>query len=582
VLKEAIYHRPKNEYAYAYNNRTLHIRLRTKRNDVRRVQAIYGDPYLWDEGVWKYEKKSMTLLGHDELFDYWQVEVAPAFRRLRYGFEVSDGKDTLYYTERGFFHEAPENTSFYFCFPFLNGVDVFQAPGWVKDTVWYQIFPERFANGNPENDPDTALPWDSAAPEPTSFFGGDLQGVIDHLGYLQSLGITGIYFTPLFHAVSNHKYDTIDYFKIDPQFGDEDTFHQLIKECHQRGIRVMLDAVFNHCGFYFEPFQDVLKNGIHSKYKDWFHIREFPVQTTPEPNYDAFAFTPFMPKFNTENSEVKDYLLKVARYWVEKFDIDGWRLDVANEVDHAFWRSFRQTVKSIKPDLYILGEIWHDALPWLQGEQFDAVMNYPLTQAALNFIASQKLDSEGFQNNLSKVLFSYPKPVNDVAFNLLGSHDTERVLTACGGNIALVKLLFALQMTVPGSPCIYYGDEIGMEGENDPGCRGCMKWSPEEQNQDILATVKKLIQLRKTHPELTGSGEMEFIPCDNKRDVVIYARKGKDSSIYIIINRSKRAVSVTTPQALLQGEVCDLWTDNNMTLTKKLKLSGESFMILKK
>ncbi len=178
--------------------------------------------------------------------------------------------------------------------------------------------------------------------------------------------------------------------EIDPQFGDKETFKKLVDACHQRGIRVMLDAVFNHSGLYFGPFQDVLKNQEKSKYTDWFHLHEFPVKDVYPPNYDTFGYVESMPKLNTENPEVRSYFLDVASYWIEEFDIDGWRLDVANEVDHSFWKAFRKRVKSIKPDLYILGEIWHDALPWLEGDQFDAVMNYPLTLAGLDYIAKEK------------------------------------------------------------------------------------------------------------------------------------------------------------------------------------------------
>ncbi|EGL82787.1 alpha amylase catalytic region [Caldalkalibacillus thermarum TA2.A1] len=233
-----------------------------------------------------------------------------------------------------------------------------------------------------------------------NFFGGDLQGVIDHIDHLTELGVNAIYFTPIFEAYSNHKYDTIDYLQVDKHFGNNELLKTLVDVCHQNGIRVMLDAVFNHAGYYFPPFQDVLKHQEKSKYKDWFHLREFPIQTEPRPNYDTFAFTPFMPKFNTENPEVKEYLLNVAKYWIEEVGIDGWRLDVANEVDHAFWREFLKVVKQAKPDAYILGEIWHNALPWLQGDQFDAVMNYPVTNAALDFFCKGETDAEQFMSRI--------------------------------------------------------------------------------------------------------------------------------------------------------------------------------------
>ena len=214
--------------------------------------------------------------------------------------------------------------------------------------------------------------------------------------------------------------------EIDPQFGTKETFKALVEECHKHGIKVMLDAVFNHSGYFFEKFQDVLENGEKSAYKEWFHIHEFPIITEPLPNYDTFAFTPYMPKLNTAHPDVKEYLLEVGRYWVREFNIDGWRLDVANEVDHNFWREFRTEIKTLNPEVYILGEIWHDALPWLQGDQFDAVMSYPVTNALLSYFANDSIKASEFMKQITESLHSYSMNVNEAAFHLLDSHDTPK------------------------------------------------------------------------------------------------------------------------------------------------------------
>ncbi|WP_062352112.1 glycoside hydrolase family 13 protein [Bacillus kwashiorkori] len=548
MFKEAIYHRPKNEFAYGYDRETMHITIRTKKDDIESVKLIYGDPYEFENKTWITKKELMKKSGSDNLFDYWFLAVKPAFRRLRYGFELSDGNETIVYTEKGFFTNAPlDDTAYYFCFPYLNPADIFEAPQWVKNTVWYQIFPERFANGNKENDPENTLPWGSSMPTPTNFFGGDFEGVIEHLDYLVDLGINGLYFTPIFKAYSNHKYDTIDYFEIDPQFGDKETFKKLVNECHKRGIRVMLDAVFNHSGYYFPQFQDVLKNGANSKYKDWFHIREFPLQTEPLPNYDTFAFTPNMPKLNTENAEVKEYLLEVGRYWVREFDIDGWRLDVANEVDHEFWREFRKAVHSVKKDVYILGEIWHDSMPWLQGDEFDAVMNYPFTYGTLEFFAKDTLKAKEFSEMIQHVLCSYPRNVNEVAFNLLGSHDTPRIQNIAHFHEGKIRLMFAFQLSFIGTPCIYYGDEIGMTGEQDPGCRKCMEWNPEKQNQSLRDDVKKLISLRKTYAVFGSEAEMRFLEANDETNHVVIAKETDNEILYIVMNNSNKNIDITIP-----------------------------------
>ncbi|MET1030909.1 alpha amylase N-terminal ig-like domain-containing protein, partial [Domibacillus tundrae] len=217
MLKEAIYHRPKNNFAYAYDEKTIHILLKSKKKDLDQVELVYGDPYIWKDGAWQYTTKEMKLSGSDELFDYWFAAVEPDFRRLRYGFTCKDQTESIIYTERGFYKDVPKDSGFFFAFPFLHAIDTFKPPEWVKETVWYQIFPERFADGEPRLNPDGTKPW-GTSPDRTSFFGGDFQGILKRLDYLQKLGVNGIYFTPVFQAETNHKYDTTNYLAVDPQF----------------------------------------------------------------------------------------------------------------------------------------------------------------------------------------------------------------------------------------------------------------------------------------------------------------------------------------------------------------------------
>jgi cyclomaltodextrinase / maltogenic alpha-amylase / neopullulanase len=581
---EAIYHRPKDNYAYACTKDDLHIRIRTKKNDVTRVTLLFGDPYQWEDGKWTYKSTPMTLTGTDSLFDYWIAEITPEFKRLRYGFVLNDDTTETFFGEKGFSQEPSSDVADYFCFPFLNTADVFLAPQWVKNTIWYQIFPERFANGDSSNDPDGSLAWGSNKPTPNNFFGGDLEGVIENISYLKDLGVNGIYFTPIFKAFSNHKYDTIDYLELDPAFGDKETFKRLIKTCHDHDIKVMLDAVFNHSGFYFPPFQDVVEHGQNSKYKDWFHIHDFPLKTEPAPNYDTFAFTPFMPKLNTENNEVKEYLLNVARYWVEEFDIDGWRLDVANEIDHQFWREFRQVVKTIKPDLYILGEIWHDSMPWLRGDQFDAVMNYPFTTNLLNLFAKQSISSKQFVENMTNVLHMYPKNINDTAFNLVGSHDTPRVLNECNQDENRARLIFTFLLTFIGTPCIYYGDEIGMSGGQDPGCRKCMEWDVEKQNRDLFTHIQTLISIRKKEPLLANEGTLSFLPPELHSNCIAFTKSDGKQTILVLLNSSEQDINYTLPFDLKGKTIKNLFTSKEFAADIDeidVKLKPLDFTILK-
>lgn len=534
---QAVYHRPKGNFAYAYDKDTLHIRLRTAKQDVDEVNIIYGDKYDWPAE--RYEK-SMRRIYSDHLFDYWQADVVPPYGRLCYMFELKSGGHSYWYTEYGFHAGPVSGTNVMFQYPYINRGDIFNTPEWVKDAIFYQIFPERFANGDAGNDPAGVEPWGSK-PTSSSFFGGDLKGIIHHLDHLTGLGINAIYLTPIFEAPSNHKYDTKDYMRVDPHFGDSDTLKELVSRCHEKGIRVILDAVFNHCGFDFPPFQDVMEKGPKSKYWDWFYIHGYPIETHPRPNYECFAFEYRMPKLNTQNPEVKDYLLRVAEFWTRELDIDGWRLDVANEVDHSFWRDFRRLIKSIKPDAYILGEVWHDAGPWLQGDQFDAVMNYPFAQAVIDFFCKRTIDAERFVNTLNMWRFRYPEQANQVLLNIVDSHDTPRLLTICRGDRKLFKLVVLFQMTYVGVPCVYYGDEIGMMGENDPDCRRTMIWEEGKQDRELLEFYKRCIGLRKNHVALRR-GECSFLYARDSQ--LVMQRSADREKVVVAFNVSDRPFEI--------------------------------------
>lgn len=558
MLLEAVYHRPKQNWAVAYDSRTIQLRIRVKKNDVAEIYAWTGDKYAWEQTS---ELISMYKFISDEMFDYWECAVQPPFRRLKYGFLLQQGKEKIWMTENGFTATRPKVLEGLFEFPFINPVDVFAPPAWVKNAVFYQIFPERFANGDPSNDPESVLPWGDK-PNRYSSFGGDLQGIIDHLDHLTELGINALYLTPVFKATTNHKYDTEDYMQVDPHFGDNETLKKLVKSCHERGIRILLDAVFNHAGRTFAPFVDVLENGEASRFKDWFHVRQFPIVLEGLlPGYDTFAFEPLMPKLNTEHPEVKQYLLEVAEYWIREVGIDGWRLDVANEVDHQFWREFRKVVKTANPDAYILGEIWHESSAWLQGDQFDAVMNYPCTEAVLDFFARGAIDAEQFAHAIGKQLSRYPLQASEVAFNILDSHDTPRFLTQCGGNTRKLMLAALFQFTFMGTPCIYYGDEIGMAGDGDPDSRRCMEWERSRQNRDLFAYYQHLIRIRLEQPALRA-GTIRIHEAAPSGTLLAFERRLAEDTIVVLLNNDSTIQSLRVPvgakdwQDLFTGTLC--------------------------
>ncbi len=576
---ESILHQPYGSYAFPVDHHTLRIRLRVKKNELKQITLLLGDRYQPIENDIPF---IMENIAKDELFDYFQVDLHSDTRRLRYTFFIESKQgEAWWYGDKGIVKDRQYAGDFQF--PYINEADLFDVPEWAKEGIVYQIFPERFKNGNKENDPSNVEAW-GGKPKYHNFFGGDLDGIIDELPYLEELGINVIYLTPIFESPSNHKYDTIDYYKIDPHFGDVETLKKLVKESHQRGIRIILDAVFNHSGAQFFAFQDVIKNGEKSKYKDWFYIDGLPVITSPKPNYETFANdVATMPKLRTSNPEVRKYLLDIAKYWIVEAGIDGWRLDVSNEVDHSFWREFREVVKAANPEALIIGEIWHDSAPWLEGDQYDSVMNYLFRDAIFDFISKKTIGVSSLDARLAKARMKYRDQANYAMFNLIDSHDTERFLTSVNENENRLRLAALIQMTYVGMPMIYYGTEIGMTGFNDPDCRKTMVWDKKKQNKALLEYYKKLIEIRKTNPALT-KGKVKTILLDEIKQVYGYLREYQDQKIATVVNSLPRKQSITIPAPKNVNQGIDLLKNKNYVVENgviTLELEGEEGTIIK-
>ena len=422
----------------------------------------------------------------------------------------------------------------------------FKSPDWVQDTIFYQIFPDRFYNGNPDNDSKNICKWEDM-PTRDNFFGGDLEGIIFKLPYLEELGINALYLNPIFKSPSNHKYNITDYYEVDPNFGNKDSLKRLVKELHQRQIRIILDGVFNHCGNTFWAFQDVIEKGAKSKYKDWFIIKSYPIVKYPEPNYRCWMGCSLMPEFNTDNPEVREYLLKVVKYWIKEANIDGWRLDTVEYMDPSFVKQIREAAKEIKKDAYVMGEVMGVATSWFKSKSLDAVMNYKLRDLLIDFFIKKVINAVQFNQQLYSFRQTYSDLINPFMFNLLDSHDVPRFLTLCGGNVKKMKLAAVFLMTYIGAPVIYYGDEVGMMGGEDPDCRRTMIWNKNQQNIDLLNFYKKIIKLRRESLALRRGN---FKCLYQQGGLYCFSRQLNEEKIVVALNNSDKneEIKISLPE----------------------------------
>ena len=580
-----------------------------------------------------------------------------------------------------------------------------RVPQWAKCAVWYQIFPERFFNGDKSNDPmpiDLKGSWPHFVPngwqitpwtsdwyklQPwekndgkgfywnagTRRYGGDLKGVIEKLDYLKDLGINAIYLNPVFESPSLHKYDASMYRHIDNNFGpnpeldkkiwakenpeDEATwrwtsadslFLKLIRKAHKRNIKVIIDGVFNHVGTTFWAFQDLIKNQQASKYKDWFIVKSFDNPKTPENEFDYHGWygVKDLPEFREDRNglvkPVANHIHKIVKRWMDpngdgnpSDGIDGWRLDVADMVSHKFWKKFRKWVKEINPNAYITGEVWWEdwqhnkmfnASPWLQGDEFDAVMNYRFARAVKRFVSDVKLGIKpnGFMDSLKNQYRDYNKENLYALMNLMDSHDTERLASMIvnpdiwydhnaiprpGNNWnvrkpnklerAKQRLMVAIQMTLPGAPMIYYGDEAGMWGGDDPDDRKPMVWSEfkyesethhpfgkkrpndsVEFDSSLFNWYKKIIAIRKGNKALS-LGDIKFKIIDNDKKILAYERNFENETLWVVINNNHNANRIALKVLGIKAYMLDLINNKKYNTESKIFLKPYGIAVLK-
>ena len=532
----AILHDMDKRFCYAIDKGLFVIRIQVKKDDIKEIILHYMDKYISIELKDTRKTVPMKKIASSQFHDYYEAQIRIDMICLRYFFEFTDMHgEKAYYGNYEFSKECITNIDRMFdCPQNLREEEMFEVPEWAANKVVYQIFPSRYAASQPV---DKEL-WYKAPITFTDNLHGDIRGIIDHLDYIRDLGIDVIYLTPIFKSDSSHKYDTIDYYQIDPSFGTAEDLRELVQKAHQYGMKVVLDAVFNHTGRDFFAFKDILENKEKSKYLDWYFIDKFPLDTEPgqAPNFKCFGYYGGMPKLNLKNPEVEKYVTDVACYWLKECDIDGWRMDVGDEISHYFWKHFRRAVKAVKKDALIIGEIWHYAGDFLEGDEWDTVMNYPFYLNLIDLLADEKIGVSRFIQNLGYMNGRLNKKCYPLMWNLIDSHDTARFLHLCN-NKQKLHLAAAFQLLMPGMPMIYYGDELAMPGANDPDCRRGMYWDEEYRDNEMLEWYKRLIQVRRTHACIVEGELAETITRDEDGTIVLI-RKNTEETVALIFNCS--------------------------------------------
>ena len=531
----AIFHDMDKRFCYAIDKDLFVIRVQVKKDDMKEVILHYEDKYIPMERKDTRMTLPMKKVATSQFHDYYEAQLRMNLICLRYFFEFTDMQgEKVYYGNYEFDKECITNRDRMFdCPQNLREEEMFEVPQWAANKVVYQIFPSRFAATQPV---DKKL-WYKAPITPMDDLHGNLRGIIEHLDYIKDLGIDVVYLTPIFKSNSCHKYDTIDYYQVDPSFGTTEDLKELVQKSHERGMKVVLDAVYNHSGREFFAFQDILEKGEKSKYLDWYFIDELPPRGEwgEIPNFKCFGYYGGMPKLNLKNPEVEKYITDVACYWIKECDIDGWRLDVGDEISHFFWKNFRKAIKAVKKDMLIIGEIWHYAGDFLEGDEWDTVMNYPFYLNLIDLLADEKINVSQFVQNLGYLKGRLNKKCYPLMWNLIDSHDTARFLHLCHDNKKKQHLAAAFQLLLPGMPMVYYGDEYAMPGANDPDCRRGMYWDEEYQDKEMYQWYKKLIQIRKTHACIV-EGEMIETVANDDEDTIVMIRKNGEETIAMLFN----------------------------------------------
>ena len=549
--KAAIFHDSQGAMSFETGINEITLRFRSKHGDVTRAELLYSDLYATtnsSEG-WHPEIAKMKIILKSKETDYWGVTVAlPKTRRLKYAFHLiaSSGEEYLYdshkiesFTADSLTHSAP------FLVPYSYPNETFkQQPAWAQNTLWYHILIDRFANGDPQSDPSDVVEWSSEAPSQTNFFGGDLQGIKDHLDHLTDIGVNGLILSPIFAAFSNHKYDAIDPYTIDPYFGNKADFKNLVEESHQHGMHVVLEIVLDHLMSFSMQWQDVKQKGKTSKFFDWFMIDSATLdyKATDDPNFSADISyrvnqnDPHQPKLNLRNSEVKQYLFDLVKYWIVNFDIDGFKVLNPQEMVQQFLAELMQLVHGLKANFCLMSETNSLTPALINNSALDTAIDDDLVEIMLNYFIAKKTNVSEMITALNDDLMKYPTTQQKSMMIQFDGPNDPRLLSLCDDDEQLSRLLLAFTYLLPLSPSLYYGTEYGLKGGQVPANRECMPWKASEQDQTMYRFIKLLGEFRNKYSLVLNDGSLDWGQTSNKNDYLSFTRSSNGKRIFALFN----------------------------------------------
>lgn len=534
----AIYHEPLSHHAYAANLDVLVFRIQTAKEDDLDIFFNYGDTAHQGNPV-HFQSIKMTKVATTQNHQVYECKINSPDPRLVYYFSIHNGTKIYFYYADHFHSSVSTQRNDFYKFPYHLESQVILIPEWYQRSVVYNIFPDSFTDSREKLNKELSINGLSVK----CTHGGRINTILEKLDYIQSLGVNCLYLNPIFMAGEPHKYDTIDYFEIDPCFGTKKDFKKLVEAIHEKKMYIVLDGVFNHVGNQFEPFQEWLKNPS-GQYKDWFFALTdeiyYPKNSTKtDVPYACFGYERHMPKINTAHPKVQRFFLDVAKYWMKEFSIDGWRLDVADETHFDFWRKFRNLAKSINSNSVLIAENWQTSKTSLDGSTFDGLMNYDLMNHFLGFFVTEELDAQGFAERLMYQATRYRFMHVTAQLNFLNSHDVPRFFTQLNGHSQKYELALLLLFSFVGVPMIFYGDEIPLEGIDESDYRQPITFNKEAVFQPFIA---KLADLRLSHEEWIY-GFVKIISA--VKGLLIYERSWNNKTSVFLINRDSSASKIS-------------------------------------